>query len=431
MITPDDSAAPATGWRDHWYPLALGRDLGPSEVRAISVHGERLALFRDRGGEARAVADRCPHRAARLSDGRVEGGRLECLYHGWQFGGDGRCLEIPQLGEDQPIPAKAHITSFRTVETQGMIWVWPGDGEADPGTIPVVEALEGEDCTSIDFAIDLPYEQTFLVENVIDIAHIHVAHDGVRGGGHRHLAAAMEFEISERRPDGFEGSFRSVGSGGAGSELRGARVDFVAPNLVHYRSLYHDDELVSGLALYSLPLGPCRCRLIYRAYSNFWPLRARLRPRWLEHWTQCTILEQDMGVVVGQAAEIEDSGQPPKALWLPLKSSDGFVLAYRRWLDEHARDWPHAVGFARLDPPTNTAPPAPFGRYEHHTQICADCSRVHQICRVLRTPLALLIVLCLAFAATTGPSMAWGVATLAVVAAVARWGVGQVARRFE
>lgn len=422
-----------SSWREHWYPLALGRDLETGEVRAVSVHGERLALFRDAEGMARAVADRCPHRAARLSDGQVLEGRLECLYHGWQFAGDGRCQHIPQLAEGQPIPAKAHIDSFSTVERQGMVWFWPGEGEADPETIPTIPALDRDDatgdaCTSIDFAIDLPYEQTFLVENVIDIAHIHVAHDGVRGGGHRHLAAALDFEISERRAEGFSGSFRSQGIS-AGSQLRGARVGFVAPNLVHYRSLYHDEALVSGLALYSLPTGPRSCRLIYRAYSNFWPLRTRLRPRWLEHWTQCTILEQDMDVVVGQAAEIEASGQPPKALWLPLKSSDGFVLAYRRWLDEHAHDWPYTVGFAHLAG-TPSPEPAAFNRRDHHTRICTDCSRTHRLCHAVRAPLVLLIVALLALAAITAGPTAWITGGLAVVAAGVRLWVDRVVGHF-
>ncbi|CAN0004615.1 unnamed protein product [Ectocarpus sp. 4 AP-2014] len=41
---------------------------------------------------------RCPHRWAPLSEGRVdqESGRLQCIYHGWEFEGDGKCGSIPQ-----------------------------------------------------------------------------------------------------------------------------------------------------------------------------------------------------------------------------------------------------------------------------------------------------------------------------------------------
>ena len=430
--TATDPAAPdPTGWRARWYPLAFGEDLGTDSVHAVAVHDEPMALFRDAEGVARAVVDRCPHRAARLSDGRVEGGELECLYHGWRFAGDGRCQHIPQYPAEQGIPRKAHVGAYATFETQGMVWVWPGDPEwADPLAIPTLPALDGDDCTSIDFAIDLPYEQTFLIENVIDIAHIHVAHDGVRGGGHRHLAAPLDFEISERTAEGFEGSYRSLG-GGEGSALRGARMSFVAPNLVHYESLYHDEELISGLALYSLPVGRNRCRLLYRAYSNFWPASARRRPRWFEHWTQCTILEQDMDVVVGQAAEMRRLGRPPKEVWLPLKSSDGFVLAYRRWLDEHDAEAPHGVGFAHIatgaDPP-----PQPFDRFRHHTQICAACSKIDGRLQAAKTPLVALVLVLLAVAAVTAPS-AFSIlaAGLALLTGGIRWAVDRATIQFR
>lgn len=446
MNEPVDSAS----WRHCWYPLAFGQDLGRDEVRAVAVHDQPFALFRDAAGKACCVVDRCPHRAARLSDGRVEEGRLECLYHGWEFDGDGRCTHIPQLPEGQLIPVKACVPSFPVLETQGLIWVWPGEpSQADPQQVPTVDALDDDGCTSIDFAIDLPYEQTFLIENVIDIAHIHVAHDGVRGGGHRHLAAALDFEISERTAQGFTGSYRSVPVGGppaqgeaeiAGEQdrddsataLEGARMRFAAPNLVHYQSLYKDTALVSGLALYSLPLGRHRCRLLYRAYSNFWPLRSRLRPRWLEHWTQCTILEQDMDVVVGQAAEIERSALPPKRLWLPLKSSDAFVLAYRRWLDDFAAAAPHVVGFARLgEAASDGSKPPRFNRLDMHTRLCASCRNAHRRCRALETPLTVATLLLLATAAVTaGSTLSWLAAGGALLAAAGRGLVGAIGHRF-
>ena len=44
-----------------------------------------------------AMLDRCPHRAAALSEGRMTAsGDLQCAYHGWTFGADGACLDIPQ-----------------------------------------------------------------------------------------------------------------------------------------------------------------------------------------------------------------------------------------------------------------------------------------------------------------------------------------------
>ncbi|CAN0379565.1 unnamed protein product, partial [Hapterophycus canaliculatus] len=52
--------------------------------------GEALVVWKDPGdGGWKAFADRCPHRWAPLSEGRVDQktGRLQCIYHGWEFEG--------------------------------------------------------------------------------------------------------------------------------------------------------------------------------------------------------------------------------------------------------------------------------------------------------------------------------------------------------
>lgn len=415
-------------WSRQWYPLAFTQDLREHPQR-LSIHDHGFALFRPTPDRWSCLLDRCPHRAARLSDGEVIDGRLSCLYHGWQLGGDGRCTHIPQLLDGQKIPAKAHVPAFPLEELQGMLWLRPNRSDGPgPEIIPTIPELDQPDCSSVDFAIDLPYEQSFLIENVIDIAHIHVAHHGIRGGGHRDLAAPIDFVVSQATADGFSASFRSIGLEG-GSALRGARVHFKAPNLVHYESLYENPELSSGLALYSLPVGRNRCRLLYRAYSNFWRMRDRLRPRWLEHWTQCTILEQDMDVVLGQVQEMLRTERSPRKLWLPLKTSDALVIAYRKWLDQHPHLAPSQVGFDRVDPADG--PADAFDRYHMHTAQCGSCSRAHDRLVKSKTPLALSTVALLALAAATaGSPVSAPAALLALLAASGRSLVDRLERRF-
>lgn len=425
--------SPASDWRTRWYPLAFVRDLTKEPYRAV-VHDQGFVLFRTGEGRWSCLPDRCPHRSARLSDGVVSDGRLTCLYHGWEFDGGGRCTAIPQLLASQAIPAKAHVGEFPLREAQGLLWLRPSlAGDADDSAIPTVADLDRPGCQSIDFAIDLPYEQSFLIENVIDIAHIHVAHHGIRGGGHRDLAAPLDFEVSEADADGFSASFRSIGleRDGASPAMRGARVHFTAPNLVRYESLYEDAELCSGLALYSLPVGRRRCRLLYRAYSNFWRLRDRLRPRWLEHWTQCTILEQDMDVVLGQVEEILGAGRPPRKLWLPLKTSDALVIAYRKWLDRHAAEGTNPVGFDKVGDGAG-GPGEAFDRYRMHTEICGSCSQAHRKLVATRAPLLFSTVAFLALAAATaGSPVSIPSAGLALLAAAARGFVDRLERRFR
>ncbi|WP_108259523.1 Rieske 2Fe-2S domain-containing protein [Mangrovicoccus ximenensis] len=298
-----------------------------------------------------------------MSDGRVVGGQLECLYHGWCFEPSGRCSAIPQLLPERSYPPRADVRAFPLEVVQGVVWIWPGDPErADPALVPRAPELEAAGIHCVTFQIDLPYDQGYLIENAIDIAHVHVAHHGLRGGGHRSMAKPILFETEDHGAAGFASAFRSVGASRAGAApVERAEVAFVAPQMLRYRTRYRDAARISGLDLIAVPLGPGRCRLLYRKFSNFNPPRERLKPRWMEHLTQCAILEQDMALVIGQHAETEASGLPLRTLWMPLNTSDPTVIAYRRWAGRHGRHIPGLRGYDEA-----AAAPAPAAQ---------DCSR--------------------------------------------------------
>lgn len=81
--------------RDFWYVVAESKELSPGTVLARRVLDEDLAVFRDASGTPHVIRDRCMHRAAPLSKGRVEGGCLRCPYHGWLYDGAGEVVEVP------------------------------------------------------------------------------------------------------------------------------------------------------------------------------------------------------------------------------------------------------------------------------------------------------------------------------------------------
>jgi phenylpropionate dioxygenase-like ring-hydroxylating dioxygenase large terminal subunit len=366
-------------------PVSFIDDLARDKPLGFSIYDEPFVLFFDESGNAVCLQDRCPHRAARLSDGHVVGGRIECFYHGWQYDGSGRCRHIPQLAPSTAIPSKACVRNFPVAVRQGIVWMWPGDAaSADETKIPTTSDLDAPGVFRVDFQMDLPYDQTYFIENVIDVAHIHIAHDGMRGGGLRALAKPMRFDVRTNDITGIVSAFRTIGlddaEGVVASAEGEARVEFVAPNLIRYTSVYKNSSLIAGLALYSIPFGKSRCRMLYRKYSNFFSSRERWKPRWLEHWTQCLILEQDMSVVIGQYEGIERSEQELRRLWMPLDTSDRLVVEYRRWLDRFGASLPFYRGFrtARREDEVSGRTPAPRGRVAQHTRVCATCSRMHR-----------------------------------------------------
>lgn len=131
-------AAGSFDWERRWYPVLWAEDFDASRPFAFTLWDRPLVLVRDVGsGEFAAMDDRCPHRAAPLSEGRVyvREGRtvLECGYHGWTYGCDGRCVRIPQ-GEGA-VPRRADVERvYRCRVRCGIVFVWFGGvGEEEEG----------------------------------------------------------------------------------------------------------------------------------------------------------------------------------------------------------------------------------------------------------------------------------------------------------
>ncbi|KAH8944596.1 hypothetical protein BDL97_13G120100 [Sphagnum fallax] len=80
-----------------WYPMYLTAEVPSNSPLGLTAFDRSLVLFYDGDGKIHCFEDRCPHRSAKLSDGQITNGNLECLYHGWQFNGTGTCVRIPQL----------------------------------------------------------------------------------------------------------------------------------------------------------------------------------------------------------------------------------------------------------------------------------------------------------------------------------------------
>jgi phenylpropionate dioxygenase-like ring-hydroxylating dioxygenase large terminal subunit len=122
---------------EQWVPVAKSADVTtvplPVEVAGRPYVAVRLA----EDAPAGLVAALCPHRLVPLSAAGVDGGRLRCAYHGWEFDAAGDCVVLPSLGEGANIPPRAHLAPApRAREADGQLWACASDvpaGAAAPG----------------------------------------------------------------------------------------------------------------------------------------------------------------------------------------------------------------------------------------------------------------------------------------------------------
>jgi phenylpropionate dioxygenase-like ring-hydroxylating dioxygenase large terminal subunit len=166
--------------KDSWQVAAIAAELDGGLV-ARTVMEEPLLLFRGSDGTATALEDRCPHRLAPLSKGRLVDGIVVCGYHGMRFGADGRCVGIP--GQDS-IPARARVRRYPAVEQHGWIWVWLGnEADADPALIPS-EWYHWPDAPgwrTIHGYTHFACNYQLLVDNLLDLSHETFVHQETIG----------------------------------------------------------------------------------------------------------------------------------------------------------------------------------------------------------------------------------------------------------
>ena len=165
--------------RHAWYPACRSRDLGARKPLAIEFLGSPLVVFRDRNGQPGVLVDRCPHRNAPLSIGRVRDGVLECGYHGWCFDGDGTCVAIPGL--DAPVGSRRAVGAHAARERDGVVWFWSERDEA-PVSEPFRLPDMGPGAREVVLTYDIAATMQATIENTLDVPHTAFLHRGLLRG---------------------------------------------------------------------------------------------------------------------------------------------------------------------------------------------------------------------------------------------------------
>jgi phenylpropionate dioxygenase-like ring-hydroxylating dioxygenase large terminal subunit len=169
--------------KDFWYIAAEMRELKPGVVLHRRILGEWIALFQDETGAPVALEDRCLHRCARLSKGRVVAGRLQCAYHGWTYDSQGRVTAIPSEGPGGPNSQHRRARTYEIRIQDDYIYVRLNDQNNDtsgrwsePFRTPFYKA---QGWASIRLQNQFQNTVTNCVENFVDIPHTSFVHPKV------------------------------------------------------------------------------------------------------------------------------------------------------------------------------------------------------------------------------------------------------------
>lgn len=128
-------------FRWFWHPIALSREMPEPDSPPIRVKimGEDLVAFRDTNGRVGLIEPQCAHRGANLFFGRNEECGLRCVYHGWKYDVDGKCVDMPNVPAEAGYHGKVSITAYPTREFGDMVWAYLGPREHMPAEPPQLE----------------------------------------------------------------------------------------------------------------------------------------------------------------------------------------------------------------------------------------------------------------------------------------------------
>jgi phenylpropionate dioxygenase-like ring-hydroxylating dioxygenase large terminal subunit len=183
-----------------WYVAAWDHELIDGNKLARTILEKPVVIYRGESGRYVALDDRCCHRGAPLSMGRIEGDCIRCMYHGMKFDENGSCVQIP--GQDR-IPKTMKVRCYPVEERNHLVWIWMGDPAlADPDLIVDYEPLGDPAWRGLPAYLHYDANWLLIVDNLSDFAHLAFVHTNTLGGSEEYAYETKAIEI-ERLDNGF------------------------------------------------------------------------------------------------------------------------------------------------------------------------------------------------------------------------------------
>jgi len=162
-----------------WYVAAWDHELVRKKMMRRMLLNQPVVLYRREDGSPVAMEDRCVHRHAPLSAGKVLGDNVECPYHGLLYDPSGQCIRVPGQAT---IPPNAKVASYPVVEKNRWVWIWMGDPAlADPALIEDFHWLSDPAWRADGELLHLKGNYMLLVENLLDLSHLTFIHPTTLG----------------------------------------------------------------------------------------------------------------------------------------------------------------------------------------------------------------------------------------------------------
>lgn len=215
-LAADYTLGPATFPRG-WFIVAESSELD-KEPMAVRFFGKDFALYRGQESGNPIMLDAyCSHMGTHLTASKsamivqngeqIEGDNIRCPYHGWRYGPDGECNDIPY--HDGPCPRSASIESYEVRDVMGCVMMWHdpegGAPEYEPPFLP-----EWDDPQWVRWELDhlgeIELHGQEILDNMADAQHLGPTH----GAPCEYFENQFQDHICIQRQGGFHQAYNCM-----------------------------------------------------------------------------------------------------------------------------------------------------------------------------------------------------------------------------
>lgn len=422
----EDNSPSTTPLTENWWPVIMISSLDQTKPNPLQLLGRKLVTYYDEPSSQWVVFDdRCSHRFAPLSEGRLlqdeTETRLQCAYHGWEFKPSGVCSCVPQ----QPGATGRGVRSYPVQENIGILWVWPGGEQPIPNaSLPLSSLL----LRHVDFfgpeaafMRDLPYGMELLGENLLDLSHLPYSHHSV-GSLNRKDGNELQLKriVPEVNVTGGPTPLYQVRVQNAGEQdpmfvgmmdPQGTRnewttfISFYSPGHVRYDRSRGGEGQGSSVELFICPLAAGKSRVfLFNCFDFVLPsskdltvrqlirhpkrwapalkkklIQSALNPSRVKgHMLAHKIFDGDGIFLHKQGNRMSNENLTYRDYSTP-SSADVLLNAFRRFLDKAALQSDELAARSVAGNYDDTAPRSVLlDRYESHTVFCKYCTKALQ-----------------------------------------------------
>lgn len=161
-----------------WYVIEETRNIKENILYKKTIHNKNYVVWKTQGNYY-ALDDACCHRGASLSRGTLNNHNIVCPYHGLEFNGEGRLLDIPGETKLNYSLSCFQQNSYPITEKNGWVYLNTiGNHIYNSDQTNLFEAPESQnnEFGCIYYNAEIDAYARIVSENLLDIMHISYVH---------------------------------------------------------------------------------------------------------------------------------------------------------------------------------------------------------------------------------------------------------------